>query len=76
MQVEAIPLNWPDIKAKVIRTQYGPAVHLTGKGAKDVANQLARENYRNGWCDTKWQDVRHGIGYLIPLYNNPMTSII
>ncbi len=76
MQVEAIPQIWPSLKVEQISTQYGPAVRLTGKGAKVVANTLARENYLNGHCDTDWRDVRHGIGYLIPLYNNPMNSII
>lgn len=76
MQLETIPTIWPAIKADVIQTQYGPAVRLTGKGAKDVANQLARENYLNGTVDTKWQDIRHGLGYLVPLYDNPMTASI
>ena len=76
MQVEQINNIWPGLKVEQITTQHGPAVRLTGKGAKVVANTLARENYLNGWCDTAWRDVRHGLGYLVPLYNNPMTAIV
>jgi hypothetical protein len=72
MNLQTIERIWPSIKAKAAKTQYGTLIVLTGKGAKNVANHLAHENYLNGFVDTRWQDVRHGLGYAIPLYNNPM----
>jgi hypothetical protein len=76
MDIETINKIWPTIKAKPVSTQYGTLIVLTGKGAKAIANHLARENYLNGDTDTLWRDVRHGLGFAVPLYNNPMTSLI
>ena len=74
--IETIERIWPTIKVKVIQGEHGTMLVLTGKGSKVVANHLARENYLNGYVDTRWRDVRHGLGYAIPLYNNPMNNII
>jgi hypothetical protein len=72
MQLDTIPKIWPGIKTKIAHNQFGTIIVLTGKGCKAVANHLARENYLNGDTDTLWRDVRHGLGYAIPLYNNPL----
>ena len=72
MDLQSIERVWPTIKARAISNQYGTLIVLTGKNSKVVANHLARENYLNGYVDTRWQDVRHGVGFAIPLYNNPM----
>ena len=72
MDLQTIERVWPSIKAKATSNEFGTIIVLTGKGAKVVANHLARENYLNGYVDTRWQDVRHGLGYAIPLYSNPM----
>jgi hypothetical protein len=72
MDIQSIERVWPSIKAKVVAGQFGTIIVLTGKGSKVVANHLARENYLNGDTDTEWRDVRHGLGFAIPLYNNPM----
>jgi hypothetical protein len=72
MDLQSIERVWPSIKARATSTQYGTIIVLTGKNCKAVANHLARENYLNGFVDTRWQDVRHGLGFAIPLYNNPM----
>jgi hypothetical protein len=76
MQIETISKIWPNIVAKVTHNQYGAVIVLTGKDCKAVANHLARENYLNGDTDTLWRDVRHGLGYAVPLYNNPLSKII
>lgn len=76
MQLETISKVWPSIKAKIVHNQYGSMIVLTGKGSKVVANHLARENYLNGFVDTRWRDVRYGLGYAIPLYDNPLDSMI
>ena len=76
MDIETVERVWPGIKAKVTHNEFGTVIVLTGKGAKVVANHLARENYLNGYVDTRWQDVRHGVGFAIPLYNNPMTTAL
>ena len=76
MNIETISKIWPSIKAKVVHNQYGSLIVLTGKNSKVVANHLARENYLNGVVNTRWRDVRHGLGYAVPLYDNPMDSII
>lgn len=76
MQIETINKVWPSLTAKAARNEFGALIVLTGKGAKVVANHLARENYLNGTTDTFWRDVRHGLGYAIPLYNNPVNNII
>ena len=72
MDLQSIERVWPTIKARAISNQYGTLIVLTGKNSKVVANHLARENYLNGYVDTRWQDVRHGVGFAVPLYNNPM----
>jgi hypothetical protein len=72
MDIETIARVWPTIKAKPVSNQYGTLIVLTGKGCKAVANHLAHENYLNGFVDTHWRDVRHGLGFAVPLYNNPM----
>ena len=72
MNIETIEKIWPTVKAKPVSTQYGTLIVLTGKGAKAIANHLAHENYLNGFVDTRWRDVRHGLGFAVPLYNNPM----
>lgn len=76
MNVETIEKIWPGIKGKITTNQFGTVVVLTGKGCKGVANHLAKENYLNGDTDTIWRDVRYGLGYAVPLYNNPMNGII
>jgi hypothetical protein len=76
MQIETINKVWPNIKTKVVHNEHGTVIVLTGKGAKALANHLARENYLNGDADTLWRDVRHGLGFAVPLYNNPLSSII
>lgn len=76
MDIETISKTWPNIKAKVVHNEYGSLIVLTGKDCKVVANHLARENYLNGFVNTRWRDVRHGLGYAVPLYDNPIDSII
>ena len=76
MNIETISKVWPSIKVKVVHNEYGSLIVLTGKNSKVVANHLARENYLNGFVNTRWRDVRHGLGYAVPLYDNPMDSII
>lgn len=60
----------------VIDTAYGKAVKVCGKGAKLCTEYFNRERYLEGFTDTKWKTVRHGIGYLIPFYENPMNRIL
>jgi hypothetical protein len=72
MNIETLERIWPSIKASTKQNQFGTLIVLTGKNSKAVANHLARENYLNGDTDTLWRDVRYGLGYAIPLYNNPM----
>ena len=76
MELETIAKVWPDIKARVVNNEFGTMIVLTGKNCKVVANHLARENYLNGYVDTRWQDIRHGIGYAVPLYDNPLNKIV
>lgn len=76
MDIETINKVWPNIKAKVAHNQYGALIVLTGKNCKVIANHLAHENYLNGFTDTCWRDVRFGLGYAVPLYNNPIDQII
>ena len=54
------------------------AVKVQGKGAKLVAWHWNRERYLNGDLDTDWSRVypRHGLGYIIPFYENPMDNIL
>ena len=76
MQIETINKIWPNITAKVAHNDFGTLIVLTGKGAKVVANHLAKENYLNGDTDTLWRDVRHGLGYAVPLYDNPLNVLV
>ena len=75
MDIETISKIWPSIKARIVHNQYGSLIVLTGKNSKVIANHLARENYLNGFTNTRWRDVRYGLGYAVPLYNNPLDSI-
>jgi hypothetical protein len=76
MDIETINKIWPTITAKVVHNQYGTIIVLTGKNSKVVANHLAKENYLNGDTDTLWRDVRHGLGYAVPLYDNPLNVLV
>ena len=75
MDIETISKVWPSIKARIVHNQHGSLIVLTGKNSKVIANHLARENYLNGFTNTRWRDVRYGLGYAVPLYNNPLDSI-
>ena len=66
----------PAQHAQIIETKYGKAVKVTGKGAKDTVGYFTRENYYGGVVNTNWKAVRHGLGYLIPLYENPLDSML
>ena len=66
----------PSKSATVIKTEYGEAVKVTGTGAKVTAEYYNRERYLDGFVDTQWKTVRHGIGYLIPFYENPLNRIL
>ena len=72
MDIQSIERTYPEIQARAVQGEFGTLIVLTGKGAKVVANLLNNENYANGTVDTRWRDVRHGLGYAIPLYNNPL----
>lgn len=75
MDIETIERVWPTIKAKPVTTEFGTIIVLTGKNCKVIANHLARENYLNGFTDTLWRDIRYGLGYAVPLYNNPLNTL-
>ena len=75
MDIDTIARVWPGITARVAHAEFGTLIVLTGKGCKAVANHLSKENYLNGFTDTLWRDVRHGSGYAIPLYSNPLDTI-
>lgn len=75
MNIEKIQSVWPTIKAKMVHGEHGEMIVLTGKGSKVAANYIARENYLNGLTNTKWRDVRYGLGYAVPLYDNPMDKM-
>lgn len=68
----------PNIKATVVAVDNRVAVKVQGKGAKLVAWYWNRERYLNGHLDTDWSRVypRHGLGYIIPFYENPMNNIL
>lgn len=67
----------PYVRVSVVATEYGDAVKVEGKGAKNIAAYFARERYLDGDTDTNWARVnpRHGLGYIIPMYDNPITSV-
>lgn len=65
--------------ASVITTEFGPAVKVIGKGAKITARHWTRENYCDGITNCDWsfpEPPRHGLGYVIPYYDNPLGSLI
>jgi hypothetical protein len=62
----------PENRVTVLNLQYGPAIKIEGEGSKALANYFCKELYVDGELDTKWRDVRHGLGYVIPLYEAPM----
>ena len=68
---------FPQARVSIIATEYGEAVKVEGKGAKSIAAYFARERYLNGDTDTNWARVnpRHGLGYIIPMYENPITDL-
>ena len=67
----------PYARVSIIATEYGEAVKVEGKGAKKIAAYFARERYLDGDTNTNWARVnpRHGLGYIIPMYENPITSL-
>ena len=69
--VTRVPMVHCAQSAQIIETAQGLAVKITGKGAKLTAKYYCRELYYDGILETDWQSVRHGLGYLIPFYNNP-----
>ena len=62
----------PKNRAIVLNLEYGQAVKIEGAGAKALANHFGKELYYEGILATKWRDVRHGLGYVVPLYEAPM----
>jgi hypothetical protein len=62
----------PKNRATILNLEFGQAVKIEGKGAKILANHFGKELYYEGILATKWKDVRHGLGYVIPLYEAPM----
>lgn len=69
---EHIAVMYPCMAVSIIVTPFGEAVKLVGKGARVVATCWCRERYYDGYVNTHWRDVRHGLGYLVPCYDNPM----
>lgn len=67
----------PYARVSIIATEYGDAVKIEGKGAKKLAAYFARERFLDGDTNTNWAPVspRHGLGYIIPMYENPITSM-
>lgn len=70
--------NMPHIKVELLTLECGQAIKVSGKGAKLIAWNYNRENYLEGYTDTAWDKVypRHGLGYLIPCYNNPLNDLL
>ena len=66
----------PRMKVSIIETEYGPAIKIQGKDAKYTAGYYTRERYLDGFTNTNWGYVRHGLGHIIPLYENPMEGIV
>jgi hypothetical protein len=64
----------PENRITVLNLEYGQAVKIEGEGAKSLANYFCTELYLDGDLATKWRDVRHGLGYVIPLYESPIHS--
>jgi hypothetical protein len=66
--------SYPLMNVSIIQTAYGEAVKVQGKNAKIVATHYNRERWLDGFNDTPWHKVqpRHGLGYIIPLYDNPL----
>ncbi len=67
----------PYVRVSVVATEYGDAVKVEGKGAKTLVAYFARERFYNGETNTNWAGVmpRHGLGYIIPMYENPIASL-
>lgn len=67
----------PYVRVSIIATEYGEAVKVQGKGSKHIATYLARELFLDGDLNTNWaRDLpRHGLGFIIPMYENPVTSL-
>lgn len=61
--------------AEIINTEFGIAVKITGKGSKVTSQYYTKELYYDGIVNTNWHSIRHGSGYLIPFYDNPLDSI-
>lgn len=76
MNVERIKTVWPSIGVREVQSEHGTILVLTGKNSKAIANTIARENYMDGIVDTLWRDVRYGVGYAVPMYDNPMNAIL
>ena len=68
----------PNVKSTIVVADDRLAVKVQGKGAKLVAWYWNRERYLNGDLDTDWSRVypRHGLGYIIPFYEDPMSKIL
>ena len=68
----------PNVTVTIIEGDHGKALKIQGKGSKIVAWYWNSERYLDGYVDTDWSKVapRHGLGYLIPLYENPLNSIL
>lgn len=62
----------PENRVTVLNLEYGQAIKIEGEGSKALANYFCTEMYLDGDLSTKWKDVRHGLGYVIPLYEAPM----
>ena len=67
----------PYARVSVVATEYGDAVKVEGKGAKKIAAHFARERFLDGDTNTNWARVnpRHGLGYIVPMYENPIASM-
>ena len=74
--IARIPQIRPNQRASIVETQFGQAVKVEGDGAKATAQYFTHDRYLNGDTDTDWGTVRHGLGYLIPLYENPIDALI
>lgn len=67
----------PYVRVSIVATEYGEAVKVEGKDSKKIAAYIARERFLDGDTNTNWASVnpRHGLGYIIPMYENPITSL-
>ena len=67
-----LELKFPANQFSVVENKFGSVITVRGKNARAVANVWCSENFLRGSINTPWRDVRHGIGYAIPLYDNPL----